>query len=215
MSCLLAIAREKAAELVEKLGPHCERVEVAGSIRRGKYVVKDVDLVCIPKMESKESLLGVTDEISKTDFYRAVCGQLWQITAEGTKLIRGMSYISTAAGISVDIYLATPETFATVLLIRTGSAEHNIWLALRAKGCGGKLHADGSGLEMPGQYDPLAQRSVNMRIVRPESEEHLLKTLGIPYMEPRERECANGSPVWMQRRPSNADDVQDASAGER
>lgn len=215
MSCLLEVARGKAEELVEKFLPHCERVEIAGSIRRGKHVVKDIDLVCIPRMASSESLLGETNEISKTDFYRAVCGQLWQIKAEGPKLIRGIGHISTAAGISVDIFLATPETFPTVLLIRTGSMEHNIWLANRAKGCGGRLHADGSGLELAGQYDPIAQRSVNMRIVRPQSEEEIFKSLGIAYQEPGERECANGSPVWLRRPQSNVEDVRDAAAGER
>jgi DNA polymerase/3'-5' exonuclease PolX len=208
VSCLLEVARGKALELVAKLAPHCERVEIAGSIRRGKKQVKDIDLVAIPKMASSTTLLGVTDDVSKTDFYAAVRGELWSITAEGTKLIRGTSYISRGGNpphtfatrdesISVDIYLATVETWATLLLIRTGSAEHNIWLASRAKSCGGRLHADGSGLELPGQYDPLAQRNVNMRVLRPQSEEEVFKALGIPFAEPRERECVNARPVWM------------------
>src|SRR5258708_19958012 len=119
MSCLLHVARARAEELVEKLAPHCERIEIAGSIRRGKHTVKDIDLVVIPKMTSPDTLYGVTDEIAKTDFYAAVRGELWSITAEGTKLIRGTSYISKGGSppytffpadqsISVAIYLATP-----------------------------------------------------------------------------------------------------------
>src|SRR6266446_3745254 len=91
-------ARAKALEIAEALRPHCERIEIAGSIRRGKPWVAD-------------------------------------------KLM------------PVDIYMATEESWATLLLIRTGSAEHNIWMCARARACGGKLHADGSGLEVPGQYD--------------------------------------------------------------
>lgn len=178
--------------------------------------MKDIDLVCIPKMLSTESLLGVTDEIAKTDFYAAVRWQLWSLTAEGTKLIRGQAHISTAASINVDIYIATRESWATVLLVRTGSLEHNIWLASRAKGCGGKLHADGSGIELPGQYDPILQRNANMRVVRPESEEQFFKALGVAYQEPSQRECVNARPVWMgSSARSNVDDVRDAAAGER
>lgn len=193
----LETARNKAEELVEKLAPHCDRIAIAGSIRRGKRSVKDIDLVVIPKMASAESLLGETDEVAKTDFYAAVRGQLWSITAEGRKLIRGQSYIPTGAGISVDIYLATPETWATLLLIRTGSAEHNIWLCSRAFQCGGKLHTDGSGLELAGQYDAVLQRTANMRVLRPGSEEEVFKALGIPFAYPRDRECMNARPVWM------------------
>ena len=46
----------------------------------------------------------------------------------------------------LDIYVATPETWATLLLIRTGSRAHNIKLCARARAMGMRLHADGSGL---------------------------------------------------------------------
>lgn len=38
------------AELVvAQLAPHCERIQIAGSIRRKSRTVKDVEIVCIPK----------------------------------------------------------------------------------------------------------------------------------------------------------------------
>jgi DNA polymerase (family 10) len=187
----------KATEIKDKLAPHCERIEIAGSIRRGKKMVKDIDLVVIPKMTSKESLLGVTDDLAKTDFYEALPNALTAIKAEGTKLIRGTAQLALGPCIPVDIYVATAERWATLLLIRTGSREHNIWLCSRAFHCGGKLHADGSGLELAGQYDAVLQRTANMRVLRPESEEEIFKALGIPFAEPRDRECLNARPVWM------------------
>ena len=42
-------AEELAKRIVEHIRPHCERVEVAGSIRRKKSEVRDIDLVLIPK----------------------------------------------------------------------------------------------------------------------------------------------------------------------
>ena len=44
---------EQALEIAEKtkalLAPHCERIEIAGSIRRLKPFVKDIEIVAIPK----------------------------------------------------------------------------------------------------------------------------------------------------------------------
>ena len=42
-------AEELAGEIVEHIHPFCERVEIAGSIRRKKSEVRDIDLVLIPK----------------------------------------------------------------------------------------------------------------------------------------------------------------------
>ncbi len=44
---------EQALEIAERtkalLAPHCERIEIAGSIRRKKPHVKDIEIVAIPK----------------------------------------------------------------------------------------------------------------------------------------------------------------------
>ncbi len=194
----LEAARAKALEIAKALEAHCEQIEIAGSIRRGKPWVKDVDLVAIPKMKSKGALFGSTDEIAKTDFYAAVRELAAPVDAAGERLIRTEAYVAEKV-IHVDIYLATAETWATLLLIRTGSAEHNIWMCARARACGGKLHADGSGLEVPGQYDPAAQRVINNLVIRAKTEEEIFKAMGIGYAEPKDRECANGRPVWMAR----------------
>jgi len=41
-------AKAIADEVVRRLGPYCTKIEVAGSIRRRKPWVKDVDIVLIP-----------------------------------------------------------------------------------------------------------------------------------------------------------------------
>ena len=38
-----------AQQLVHVLKPHCARIEIAGSIRRMKAQVGDIEIVCIPK----------------------------------------------------------------------------------------------------------------------------------------------------------------------
>jgi DNA polymerase/3'-5' exonuclease PolX len=201
MNVPLEIAREHAQQLVQLLLPLCERIEIAGSIRRGKEMVKDIDLVVIPKMTSKTTLFEPT-KIEETEFH-ATLATTMQLTADGPSIIRGTMPLMASwdfdprRSIDVDVYIAKPESWATLLLIRTGSAEHNIWMCARARACGGKLHADGSGLEVPGQYDPIAQRTENNQVLRPKTEEEIFKALGIPMPAPNQRECAKGRPVWM------------------
>ena len=45
----LAEAQKLTEEILDILRPLCERVEIAGSIRRKKAEVHDVDIVLIPK----------------------------------------------------------------------------------------------------------------------------------------------------------------------
>ena len=78
--------------------------------------------------------------------------------------------------ITVDIYLATPATWATLLLIRTGSAESNIRLSGLAKSKGWHLKASGEGL-----FDEDDNR------IAGDTEESIFSALGIPYLEPNER----------------------------
>ncbi len=49
-SISLEVARLKADALLHHLSPVCERIEVAGSIRRGKTHVGDIELVAVPRM---------------------------------------------------------------------------------------------------------------------------------------------------------------------
>jgi DNA polymerase/3'-5' exonuclease PolX len=75
-----------------------------------------------------------------------------------------------------------------LLLIRTGSKEHNIKLCQQAKRRGMKLHADGSGLEkmLAGQGHEI-DNSTTSRIPCP-TEQSIFEALGLVYAEPWERE---------------------------
>lgn len=42
-------AYQIATRIKAELQPHCERIEIAGSIRRNKPEVKDIEIVAIPK----------------------------------------------------------------------------------------------------------------------------------------------------------------------
>ncbi len=41
-------AQRVAREVIERLSPYCQKIEVAGSVRRKKPTVNDIDFVLIP-----------------------------------------------------------------------------------------------------------------------------------------------------------------------
>ena len=148
---------EKIAEsVVKRLSPYCKKIEVAGSIRRRKPWVNDIDLVLVP-----------SDPWNLT---HGIMG-LGPSTAAGDKLKR-----VKFDDVQVDFYYATPETWATLLLIRTGSKESNIRLASLAKKKGWRLAASGDGL-----FNEKGQR------IAGDTEESIFEALGLPYEEPRQR----------------------------
>lgn len=151
-----------AEKVKETLSPYCEKIEIVGSIRRGKPVVHDIDMVLI---ERPSAWLLLNSQIAS----------IGRITLGGDK-IKSLWYGDKKSGIAIDIYFATPATWATLLLIRTGSKESNIRLASIAKRQGWHLKASGDGL-----FNGRGKR------IAGETEESIYRALGIPYQEPQER----------------------------
>jgi len=149
-------AQKIANELVWHLAPHCSRIEIAGSVRRKQPWVNDIDLVLIPN-----DLWGFHAELTK----------LGPLKMSGQKILRLM-----VGGIQVDIYVADERTWATLLLIRTGSMENNIRLATLAKKRGWRLAASGDGL-----FNELGER------IAGDSEESIYEALNLHYQTPEER----------------------------
>ncbi len=160
-------AKKIADEVVEKLSPFCERIAIAGSIRRQKSYVRDIDIVLIPSNQGQ---------------VLAVLQSLGRIKSGGGKRIAvGMGFTK---GIDLDVYVATNETWATLLLIRTGSTSHNVKLCKLALQKGMKLHANGSGLFKVTNDE---REEFEERIAG-ESETSIFEKLGLPYLAPEKRE---------------------------
>jgi len=149
-------AHKVAAAVVKRLAPYCTKIEIAGSVRRRKEWVNDIDLVLI-----RSDPWNLHHEIMR----------LGSVRMSGNKIMRVM-----VGAIQIDIYFATPETWATLLLIRTGSAENNIRLCTLATKKGWHLAASGDGL-----FDEKGQR------IAGDSEESIFRALGLPYQRPQER----------------------------
>lgn len=162
-------AKAIAEEIKAHLAPNCQKIVVAGSIRRQKSFVRDVDIVCIPSNQGQ--FIGALQRMGL-------------IKSGAGKLIRVELQYGFPPGLKLDVYIATPETWSTLLLIRTGSKEHNIKLCKRARQRGMKLYADGSGLF---RIEAQGCEGIEIRIAG-DTEESIFEALELPYKEPWERE---------------------------
>jgi DNA polymerase/3'-5' exonuclease PolX len=149
-----------AKKLVKTLEQYCDRIEIAGSLRRRRPWVHDIDIVLIPTGDKYWELLNLLMKLGGG-----------AMGASGNKILRFLY-----GRFPVDIYIATEETWFTLLLIRTGSAEHNRMMCSRAKDYGWTLRADGSGL-----VDGAGE------LIAGESEESIFKALRLKYKQPWER----------------------------
>lgn len=97
------------------LQPFCDRIEFAGSIRRKKPEVGDVEIVCVPKAE--HNLLG--------EAYRSDLRIETAIYAAGYNVIKnGKKFKQFDLGpCKVDLFITTPECWGVIFTIRTGCAE--------------------------------------------------------------------------------------------
>ena len=150
----LAIA-EKVVEVFE---PFSAKVEIAGSIRRGKATCGDIDVVVqagafwdAPMIKDHLLEIGAT--------FRTVHQEQWTFELDG---------------IGVDISFAVRETYPMKLLWRTGPFEHNIGLAQAASRKGLKIRK-------VGVVDG------NDEVVAWESEEAIFEAVGVGYKAPENR----------------------------
>jgi DNA polymerase/3'-5' exonuclease PolX len=134
----LCEAEPLAAELETLLEPGCVRIEVAGSIRRRAAEVKDIELVCVPRLVPRggdEKLLFPLSEADETlDLASAVDGRVETLCgaqavdlrydtlkpANGSRQKRLLFH-----GVQVDLFiLIPPADWGVMFTLRTGPA---IW----------------------------------------------------------------------------------------
>jgi len=149
---------EKIAEkYVDILKPYCERIEIAGSIRRRKEFPSDIEIVA--QVKDRDGFAKKVEE--------------W----EG---IRGSPYGKytqrlVEEGVKLDIFITADDgsNYGNIMTIRTGSANFSHALMIRARRCGlkhknGYLWLDGVRMEC---YD----------------EKQFFKLLGMEWVSPDRR----------------------------
>jgi DNA polymerase/3'-5' exonuclease PolX len=116
-----------AEDVVRLLRPYCTRIEIAGSIRRKRSEVSDIEIVCIPKtmMVPTLDLLDPLKEVRMPGFVNAV---------DAYKKVKGDAaagkYFQRILpdGIKLDIFTATRDNWGYILVLRTGGETFNKFL---------------------------------------------------------------------------------------
>jgi len=153
----LATAETVALQLVGVLRLGCERIEIAGSIRRRMPSAGDIELVAVPRVHTETHREGLFEERTvEVDEFQVVIDTLLMdgtLAQHPTDPKRGPRYsklLHVASGLQVDLFSARPQTFGLILAIRTGPANYSRWLVTEARARGhhvaeGELHVGAGG----------------------------------------------------------------------
>lgn len=122
----LTQASQIAEKYVELLRPHCDKIHIAGSIRRLKPDVGDIEIVCLPKKIKTfvADLFGKGIEtLQVTPEYADLCRELGHA-------VKGFPYgkymqIELPEGINLDLFMPDADDYWRQFAIRTGSADYS------------------------------------------------------------------------------------------
>lgn len=153
-------ALEIAESLLEKVKefPDLDQANLAGSLRRCREIVKDIDLV-----------VSTAEPARLIDFFTGL-PQVKEVNSLGEKKVS----VLLEEGINVDLRVVEKEQYPFALHHFTGSKEHNTALRHLAKGTGMKINEYG------------LFRNGTLVSCRDESE--FFKVLGLSYIQPELRE---------------------------
>ena len=166
----LAKAETLAKQVEETIKPLCDTIKIVGSIRRKRPTVGDCDFI-----------------VKATDVN-------WSRIANTLRKCQVLCTVSIVIKLNlpfegnlfqVDFYRAYDNNLGIQELIRTGSAEHNTWLASYAISKGYRLRYS-DGLIKDGQ------------VIAGKTEESFFTALNLPYPKPEDREILNDHPIWSE-----------------
>ena len=157
---LISVALPMAENFIERIRgiEPIERAEIAGSLRRRRETIGDLDVL----IQSKNAALAL-QEITRLPIVKQVLGVG---DTKATVIIEG--------GIQVDVRAVPVESFGAALQYFTGSKQHNIHLRTLAQKAGLKVNEYGvfqGERRFGGEEESDVYRLINMPIMPPELRE--------------------------------------------
>ena len=161
----------------------CSRIEFAGSLRREKPLIGDIEIVAIPILPTDLFGKPVFNLPTPLDILLE-CGGYTMI--KNGKKMKQFLY----ADMTVDLFLQPdPATWGVNFMIRTGSADFSRWMVTR------RLYGGG----LPNDMKFLEGRlwKGNVMLDTPE-EQDVFQAMGLAYIDPYSRGHAPDSPLSAQ-----------------
>ncbi len=160
LGSIMPQVREIEARLAK--GPGVQKVTVAGSVRRQKETIGDVDILVVSKMPKTimDYFVGMPEVVS--------------VIAHGeTK-----SSVKVRPGVNVDLRVVPAESYGAALNYFTGSKDHNVALRKLAVAKGWKLN----------EYGLFDVKGGREKMIAGKTEEEVYRAFGMDYIEPELRE---------------------------
>lgn len=170
-------AKALADVILLNLRPECQRIEIAGSLRRLKPVVGDIEILAVP--DTTPDLFGVAQfDSSGVDalLRRMAADRGWSILKNGPRFKQ-----VDLGPITLDLFLCSAPEWGSQFIIRTGPADYSHWLVTHRR----------EGGAMPGylrQKDGRLWTSDGQALNTPEEADYYT-ALGLPWIEPEKRQA--------------------------
>lgn len=181
-----AEALKLAHELESMLRPCVERIQIAGSLRRMKPMVGDIELLFIPRLTKvKTGLFGEdTTTVDEAAFKIDALVTAGILAKRPSKIgvftwgKQNMLASHVETGIPVDFFSTDTIRWWNALVCRTGGRENNLLITTTAQKRGWSFEAYGSGFHRVN--DPKERHDTT-------SEKDVYEFIGLKYLEPEQR----------------------------
>ena len=188
-----AAALAVAKELCDALKPVTARLIVAGSLRRRKAEVGDVEILFVPTLEASRPkqfalldwagdpmvMINCAEVVLSGLLARGVLAKRKNVNGSAMWGEKNKLAVHVASGIPVDLFAATEDNWFNYLVCRTGPGESNIAIAIAAKDKGWMWNPYGIGFSR--------EDGLGRELHAVSSEREVFEFAGRPYKEPWDR----------------------------
>lgn len=186
-------AQNLAVDICYKLQPFTEKLNIAGSIRRQKAEVKDIEIVCLPHSEEKKDLFGNVHGLVRSFHFINAVRSLGQI-------IKGdpggrMMQIELPENIILDLFMPQSDDYYRQYAIRTGSADYagkviaSAWVKNGWAGTSDGLRRQSDCVKKGEQWICLVKNPMRPKVWQ--DEEDFFNWIGVKWVHPKLREVQN------------------------
>jgi DNA polymerase/3'-5' exonuclease PolX len=167
-----------AQRIVEALRPYTERIEIAGSLRRGRPLVSDIEIVALPRLH--RNLLGEPIDGEAKQREKKATRLDDYLADRQVELVKNGAYYKQFLyrRFTVDLFLpASAAHWGSIFTIRTGSADFSHWLV--------DAPAQAAGVKF---RDGLLWRIFGNEIIPTQEERDVFEALRLPFIPLEDRD---------------------------